>query len=181
LITADRLTKRYGPTLAVDDLSFNIMPGKVTGFLGPNGAGKSTTLRMILALDAPDSGTVTLDGHRHETLRRPLYYVGAMLEGNAVHDGDRPRLQRCRDGRGWNLAGQRRDLRAGGDGSSTRGAACRDDAGVAELVGICRRRRSRRTFSASGRATMNSCSCLQHRSSEAASTTEVGRTRGSAS
>jgi len=87
MITADRLTKRYGPTLAVDDLSFEVSPGKVTGFLGPNGAGKSTTLRMILALDAPDSGTVTLDGQAYDALRRPLYDVGAMLEGKAVHPG----------------------------------------------------------------------------------------------
>jgi ABC-2 type transport system ATP-binding protein len=89
MIAAERLTKRYGPTTAVDDLSFEIRPGKVTGFLGPNGAGKSTTLRMIVGLDAPDSGTVTLDGHAYDTLRRPLFEVGAMLEGRAVHPGRR--------------------------------------------------------------------------------------------
>jgi ABC-2 type transport system ATP-binding protein len=87
MIAADRLTKRYGPTVAVDDLSFEVRPGKVTGFLGPNGAGKSTTLRMILALDAPDSGAVTLDGQAYDALRRPLYDVGAMLEGKAIHPG----------------------------------------------------------------------------------------------
>jgi ABC-2 type transport system ATP-binding protein len=73
--------------VAVDDLSFEVRPGKVTGFLGPNGAGKSTTLRMILALDAPDSGAVTLDGQAYDALRRPLYDVGAMLEGKAIHPG----------------------------------------------------------------------------------------------
>jgi ABC-2 type transport system ATP-binding protein len=87
MIAAERLTKRYGPTVAVDDLSFEVRPGKVTGFLGPNGAGKSTTLRMILALDAPDSGAVTLDGQAYDALRRPLYDVGAMLEGKAIHPG----------------------------------------------------------------------------------------------
>ena len=89
MIAAERLTKRYGPTTAVDDLSFEVRPGKVTGFLGPNGAGKSTTLRMIVGLDAPDSGTVTLDGQAYDTLRRPLFEVGAMLEGKAVHPGRR--------------------------------------------------------------------------------------------
>ena len=87
MIAADRLTKRYGPTVAVDDLSFEVHSGKVTGFLGPNGAGKSTTLRMVLGLDRPDSGTVTVDGQAYDALRRPLYDVGAMLEGKAIHPG----------------------------------------------------------------------------------------------
>ena len=84
MIAAEGLTKRYGPTTAVDDLSFEVHSGQVTGFLGPNGAGKSTTLRMVLGLDRPDSGTVTVDGQHYGALRRPLYDVGAMLEGKAV-------------------------------------------------------------------------------------------------
>jgi ABC-2 type transport system ATP-binding protein len=87
MITATRLTKRYGSTRAVDDLSFEVAPGRVTGFLGPNGAGKSTTLRLILGLDTPNSGTVTLDGQPYRALTRPLYRVGAMLEGKAIHPG----------------------------------------------------------------------------------------------
>jgi ABC-2 type transport system ATP-binding protein len=86
-IEADGLTKRYGPTLAVDGLSFQVLPGRVTGFLGPNGAGKSTTMRLILGLDAPTAGTVTVGGVAYRSLRRPLFQVGAMLESAAVHPG----------------------------------------------------------------------------------------------
>ncbi|MDP1793451.1 MAG: ATP-binding cassette domain-containing protein [Acidimicrobiales bacterium] len=87
MITADQLTKRYGSTTAVDDLSFEVKSGVVTGFLGPNGAGKSTTLRMVLGLDAPTSGSVVIDGKPYRSLRNPLCHVGAMLEAGAVHDG----------------------------------------------------------------------------------------------
>jgi ABC-2 type transport system ATP-binding protein len=87
VITASGLSKRYGSTLAVDDLSFEVLPGQVTGFLGPNGAGKSTTLRMVLGLDAPTGGSVTIDGRPYSTLRRPLFEVGAMLEAKAIHEG----------------------------------------------------------------------------------------------
>jgi len=87
MIEATRLTKRYGATVAVDDLSFTVPPGQVTGFLGPNGAGKSTTMRMILGLDAPTSGSVTVNGRRYCDLRRPLSEVGALLDANAVHGG----------------------------------------------------------------------------------------------
>jgi ABC-2 type transport system ATP-binding protein len=87
LIEARSLTKRYGTTVAVDDLSFDVLPGQVTGFLGPNGAGKSTTLRMILGLDAPTSGTVTIGGKRYDQHRRPLREVGALLDANAIHPG----------------------------------------------------------------------------------------------
>jgi ABC-2 type transport system ATP-binding protein len=86
-IQAHQLTKRYGPTLAVDGLTFEVLPGRVTGFLGPNGAGKSTTMRLILGLDAPTAGTVTVGGVAYRTLRRPLFEVGAMLESAAVHPG----------------------------------------------------------------------------------------------
>jgi ABC-2 type transport system ATP-binding protein len=87
MIEATALTKRYGGTVAVDDLSFAVRPGHVTGFLGPNGAGKSTTMRMILGLDAPTRGSVTVDGHRFADLVWPLHKVGALLDANAVHGG----------------------------------------------------------------------------------------------
>ncbi|MDX6717479.1 MAG: type transport system ATP-binding protein [Baekduia sp.] len=87
MIEARGLTKRYGSTLAVDGLSFDVLPGRVTGFLGPNGAGKSTTLRMVVGLDAPTQGTVTISGRPYTSLRRPLFEVGAMLEAGAIHDG----------------------------------------------------------------------------------------------
>ena len=87
LIEARGLTKRYGTTVAVDDLSFDVLPGQVTGFLGPNGAGKSTTLRMILGLDTPTAGTVTIGGRPYNQHRRPLYEVGALLDAKAIHGG----------------------------------------------------------------------------------------------
>jgi ABC-2 type transport system ATP-binding protein len=87
MIEATALTKRYGSTLAVDNLSFEVQAGRVTGFLGPNGAGKSTTLRMVMGLDAPTAGRVTIHGKAYTSLRNPLFYVGAMLEAGAVHDG----------------------------------------------------------------------------------------------
>jgi ABC-2 type transport system ATP-binding protein len=85
LIEASELTKRYGPTLAVDRLSFVVRPGLVTGFLGPNGAGKSTTMRMILGLDAPSAGGVTVNGHQYGNHRFPLFEVGALLDAMALH------------------------------------------------------------------------------------------------
>ncbi|MDQ1568818.1 MAG: type transport system ATP-binding protein [Actinomycetota bacterium] len=87
LIEARGLTKRYGTTVAVDDLSFDVLPGQVTGFLGPNGAGKSTTLRMILGLDTPSAGTVKIGGKPYNQHRRPLYEVGALLDAKAIHGG----------------------------------------------------------------------------------------------
>jgi ABC-2 type transport system ATP-binding protein len=87
MIEARGLTKRYGHQLAVDDLSFTVGPGAVTGFLGPNGAGKSTTMRMILGLDAPTSGTVTVNGKPYAQHSKPLQEVGALLEVKAVHPG----------------------------------------------------------------------------------------------
>jgi ABC-2 type transport system ATP-binding protein len=83
--------KRYGPTTAVDDLSFTVRAGQVTGFVGPNGAGKSTTLRIILGLDAPDRGTALVGGRRYQTLRTPLLHVGALLDATAVHPARRAR------------------------------------------------------------------------------------------
>jgi ABC-2 type transport system ATP-binding protein len=87
MIEACGLTKRYGSTLAVNDLSFTVHPGAVTGFLGPNGAGKTTTMRMILGLDYPSAGTVTINGQPHAQLASPMREVGALLEARAVHGG----------------------------------------------------------------------------------------------
>ena len=87
MIEAVGLTKRYGDRLAVDNLSFAVKPGQVTGFLGPNGAGKSTTMRMILGLDAPTSGHVTVGGKPFEKAAYPLREVGALLDAKAVHGG----------------------------------------------------------------------------------------------
>ena len=81
------LTKRYGGKLAVEHLTFDILPGRVTGFLGPNGAGKSTTMRLILGLDAPTAGSVTVGGRYYRSVRRPLHEVGSLLESAAVHPG----------------------------------------------------------------------------------------------
>jgi ABC-2 type transport system ATP-binding protein len=81
------LSKRFGDKLAVDDLSFTVEPGRVTGFLGPNGAGKSTTMRLIVGLDRPTSGTATIGGVPYARLRRPLTVVGALLEARALHPG----------------------------------------------------------------------------------------------
>ena len=87
MITVENVTKRYGDKVAVDDLSFEVKPGIITGFLGPNGAGKSTTMRLILGLDAPNAGTVTIDGRAYADLPAPLDEVGAMLEARAIHTG----------------------------------------------------------------------------------------------
>jgi ABC-2 type transport system ATP-binding protein len=87
MIEARGLVKRYGPTTAVDNLSFDVRPGTVTGFLGPNGAGKSTTMRMILGLDRPDAGTARINGQGYHELRWPLREVGALLEARAFHPG----------------------------------------------------------------------------------------------
>ncbi|WP_369068267.1 ATP-binding cassette domain-containing protein [Kineococcus terrestris] len=87
MITAEALTKRYGATTAVDGLSFTAPPGTVTGFLGPNGAGKSTTMRMVLGLERPTSGSVTVDGRRYADLPAPLRTVGALLDARSVHPG----------------------------------------------------------------------------------------------
>jgi ABC-2 type transport system ATP-binding protein len=87
MIEAHGLTKRYGGKAAVTDLSFTVKPGVVTGFLGPNGAGKSTTIRMILGLDAPTAGQVTVNGRRYADHTAPLHEVGALLEARAVQTG----------------------------------------------------------------------------------------------
>lgn len=87
VIKIENLSKRYGPKLAVDDISFTVQPGIVTGFLGPNGAGKSTTMRMIVGLDRPTTGSAIVNGKRYADHRDPLRQVGALLEAKAVHTG----------------------------------------------------------------------------------------------
>ena len=87
MIEAHRLTKRYGEKTAVDGLDFTVRPGTVTGFLGPNGAGKSTTMRMIVGLDAPTSGTVRVNGRHYAAHAAPLQEVGALLEAKSIHPG----------------------------------------------------------------------------------------------
>ena len=87
MIEIDHVTKRYGEKVAVEDLTFTVKPGVVTGFLGPNGAGKSTTMRLILGLDRPTSGTTTVNGKPYRDLPAPLHEVGALLEARAIHTG----------------------------------------------------------------------------------------------
>jgi ABC-2 type transport system ATP-binding protein len=87
MIKATGLTKKYGDKTAVDDLTFTVEPGVVTGFLGPNGAGKSTTMRMILGLDRPAAGSVTVNGRAYADHPAPLHEVGALLEAKAIHTG----------------------------------------------------------------------------------------------
>jgi ABC-2 type transport system ATP-binding protein len=90
-IEARGLTKRYGHTLAVDDLTFRVETGRVTGFVGPNGAGKSTTMRLVLGLDAPDAGDALVGGRRYRDLSAPLSEIGALLDAGAAHPGRRAR------------------------------------------------------------------------------------------
>jgi ABC-2 type transport system ATP-binding protein len=93
MIEARGLGKRYGATAAVDDLTFTIRPGMVTGFLGPNGAGKTTTMRLILGLDHPSAGSVTVNGRSYAQLSAPMHHVGALLDAGAVHGGRTARNQ----------------------------------------------------------------------------------------
>ncbi len=92
MIEVRHLTKRYGSTTAVDDLSFDVRPGRVTGFLGPNGAGKTTTMRVVLGLDRPDAGGALVGGRRYVDLPAPLREVGALLDAKAVQGGRRARF-----------------------------------------------------------------------------------------
>jgi ABC-2 type transport system ATP-binding protein len=86
-IAVEALTKRYGTVTAVDDLTFRLAPGRITGFVGPNGAGKSTTMRLLLGLARPDSGRATINGRPYAELRDPLRHVGALLDPNVFHPG----------------------------------------------------------------------------------------------
>jgi ABC-2 type transport system ATP-binding protein len=87
MIEVRGLSKRYGEKVAVNNLSFDVAPGKVTGFLGPNGAGKTTTMRLMLGLDYPNAGSVTIDGKRYASMANPMREVGALLDAKAVHGG----------------------------------------------------------------------------------------------
>ncbi|HWD96467.1 MAG TPA: ATP-binding cassette domain-containing protein [Acidimicrobiales bacterium] len=87
MIEVRGLTKRFGDVAAVDGLSFDVAPGKVTGFLGPNGSGKTTTMSMIMGLNRPDSGSVTISGKKYKDLRWPMREVGGLLEARAIHPG----------------------------------------------------------------------------------------------
>src|ERR1700678_4488974 len=87
MIVVEGLTKRYGRTVAVDHLSFEVHPGQITGFLGPNGSGKSTTMRMIMGLDHPDAGEARINGVAMSRMGWPLREVGALLEAKAIHQG----------------------------------------------------------------------------------------------
>jgi ABC-2 type transport system ATP-binding protein len=91
LIRVSHLTKRFGPQLAVDDLSFEVQPGVVTGFLGPNGAGKTTTMRLVLGLAHPDKGAATINGAPYQQLRAPMREVGALLDAKSYHPGRKAR------------------------------------------------------------------------------------------
>src|SRR4051795_11525863 len=87
MITVEALTKTYGRYTAVDDIAFTAEPGRVTGFLGPNGAGKSTTMRVMVGLTPPTSGTVTIGGHRYADLTNPARHIGTLLDASAQHAG----------------------------------------------------------------------------------------------
>src|SRR5918997_1933501 len=87
MIEARELTKQFGKTLAVDQLTFDVKPGIVTGFLGPNGAGKSTTMRMIVGLDRPTSGVATINGRSYHDLPAPMHEVGTLLDAKAIDGG----------------------------------------------------------------------------------------------
>jgi len=95
MIELEGLTKRYGEKLAVNNLTFTVRPGMVTGFLGPNGAGKSTTMRMMLGLDRPTAGDVRIDGRHYDHLKDPLRYIGALLDAKAMHGGRSAFKPRC--------------------------------------------------------------------------------------
>jgi ABC-2 type transport system ATP-binding protein len=138
MIEATGLTKRYGPVTAIDGLSFTVPAGAVTGFLGPNGAGKSTTMRMILGLDAPSSGTVTVAGRPYAAGRRPLREVGALLDARAVAAGrsarDHLRWLALSNGIPWSRADE--VLSQVGLASAARRRAGDFSLGMAQRLGI---------------------------------------------
>ena len=106
-IEVSGLRKRFGPTLALDGMSFTVRPGQVTGFVGPNGAGKSTTMRVILGLDAADQGSALIGGQPYASLRHPLSQVGALLDAARCSRAGRPVTTCCgwRIRRGWGRGG----------------------------------------------------------------------------
>src|SRR2546429_4706122 len=111
MIEVSGLRKRFGPTVALDGMSFSVRPGRVTGFVGPNGAGKSTTMRVILGLDAPDAGTALVAGRPYRQLRRPLSRMGALLDASALHSSRTARNHLL-----WLAHSQGLTARRGGEG-----------------------------------------------------------------
>jgi ABC-2 type transport system ATP-binding protein len=138
MIKARGLTKRYGPVTAVDELSFEVRPGVVTGFLGPNGSGKSTTMRMVLGLDRPDRGTAVIGGRRYRDLRWPLREVGALLEAKAFHPGRSARAHLAALAASNDIPASRVDEVLGlvGLQSAARRRAGRFSLGMAQRLGI---------------------------------------------
>jgi ABC-2 type transport system ATP-binding protein len=138
MIEARGLAKRYGPTTAVDNLSFDVRPGTVTGFLGPNGAGKSTTMRMILGLDRPDAGVARVNGQSYHDLRWPLREVGALLEAKAFHPGRSARAHLGALAAGNAIPHQRVDdvLEITGMGQAADRRAGKFSLGMAQRLGI---------------------------------------------
>ncbi len=138
MIEAVGVTKRYGTALAVDHLTFSALPGRVTGFLGPNGAGKSTTMRMIVGLDAPNSGRVTVNGQAYRDLRFPLHQVGALLEAKAVHPSRsaRSHLRWLADSNGIGRARVDQVLEEAGLASVARRRAGSFSLGMGQRLGI---------------------------------------------
>jgi ABC-2 type transport system ATP-binding protein len=132
------LTKRYGSTVAVDALSFDIRPGTVTGFLGPNGSGKTTTMRLILGLDAADSGKALIGGRPYRELRWPLREVGALLEARAFHPGRSARSHLAALAASNGIAQSRVDevLTLVGRRSAARRRAGKFSLGMAQRLGI---------------------------------------------
>jgi ABC-2 type transport system ATP-binding protein len=138
MIEIKNLSKRYGPTVAVDALTVDVRPGTVTGFLGPNGSGKSTTMRLILGLDAPDSGQALIGGHRYRELRWPLREVGSLLEAKAFHPGRSARSHLAALAAGNDIPAARVDqaLAIVGLGSAARRRAGTFSLGMAQRLGI---------------------------------------------
>jgi ABC-2 type transport system ATP-binding protein len=138
MIEATNLTKRYGHRLAVDDVTFTVRPGVVTGYLGPNGAGKSTTMRMILGLDAPTAGSVTVNGRPYAEHRRPLREAGALLDARAVHPGRSAYHHLLALARSNNLPRRRVDevIEVAGLGEVARRRAGRFSLGTGQRLGI---------------------------------------------
>ena len=138
MITLDAVTKIYGTTTAVDDLTLQVVPGKVTGFLGPNGAGKTTTMRMILGLDAPTSGRALVNGRPYADLRSPLREVGAVLDARALHPRRRARAHLVAMARSNRIAVRRVDevLEAVGLSAVARKPAGQFSLGMAQRLGI---------------------------------------------
>jgi ABC-2 type transport system ATP-binding protein len=138
MIIARGLTKSYGRTVAVRDLTFTVRPGVVTGFLGPNGAGKSSTMRMLIGLDRPDAGQATVNGKLYRELRQPLHEVGAMLEARSFHPGRTARAHLGALAESNAIPGRRVDavLALVGLEAVARRRACTFSLGMAQRLGI---------------------------------------------